>query len=429
MIKKKLLIVIMVIVMVPLAGELKFYPFEGSFRVSFGTPLFFFFLLWRANLRQVTLTLAVATSVVLFRTGLDVYGSSVPLEEAFSTHFPVFFYYLTYGLLFRFLKVSKYYHKPVLVGLLGVSLEIMASTAEILLRSGVMDQPVNFGTIGLLLEVAFIRSFFVLGFFNILLYKQAKTEELQQKKQKEHMMMVLSGLYTEAVHLSKTMRDAETVTKESYELYRNMKEESGREESSSLLVIANKVHEIKKDNQRIYAGLSNVISRESDTSWLSMEEIGSILKKSNAAYAELLQKNIRFTLSNKTGENRYPTYVLLSVLNNLISNAVEAIDAEGNVELIVERKGRHLEVTVSDDGPGIPERMEEIVFEEGYTSKFDSAGAPSTGIGLSYVREVVKKMDGRIRLLPSVQGASFLIRIPEEKLMEMGSDNELLHRG
>ncbi|SDJ77582.1 ATP-binding protein [Salimicrobium halophilum] len=409
--RRKWFLLVMVIVMVPLAGELKFYPFEGDFRVSFGTPLFFFLLLWRRSLHRLTLIFSVAGSVVLFRTWLEVYGSPMGVEEAFLAHFPVFFYYMTYGL---------FYHRPLMIGLFGVLLEILASTVEILLRSGVMDQPLDFGTMWLLVEVAVIRSFFVLGFFNILLYKQVKIEEEQQKQQKEHIMMVVAGLYAEVTHLSKSMQDAETVIKESYDLYRKVNRDPEAEPSSALLGIANKVHEIKKDNQRIYAGLSNVVSRESDSSYLCMNSIADILMRSNATYAEFLGKEVHFRFESEEQDASYPTYVLLSLLNNLITNAVEAIESKGEIELKVTKENNILAFRVTDDGPGVPGKAKEVIFEQGYTSKFDSSGAPSTGIGLSYVREIVEKMEGTIKVITEESKNSFLIQVPEKKLMEMG---------
>ncbi|SIS58860.1 sensor histidine kinase [Salimicrobium flavidum] len=422
MIKRKWFFLLVVLITVPLAGELKFYPFEGDFRVSFGTPLFFFLLLWRRSLHRLTFIIGVAGSVVLFRIGLEMYGGRSGMEEAFLAHFPVFFYYLTYGVLFRFFKVSEYYYKPLIIGVFGVLLEVFSSTVEILLRSGVMNQPFDYGTMWLLVEVAVIRSFFVLGFFNILLYKQVKIEEEQQKQQKEHIMMVVSGLYAEVTHLSKSMRDAEMVTKESYDLYRqvNRNEHPAPALSSALLGVANKVHEIKKDNQRIYAGLSNVVSRESGSSYLRMKSIADILMRSNATYAEFLGKDIHFRFESDDHESSYPTYVLLSLLNNLITNAVEAIETKGEVELNVKRGGNSLEFKVTDDGPGVPEKVKDVIFEHGYTSKFDSSGSPSTGIGLSYVREIVEKMEGTIKLKKEEGQHSFLIQVSEKKLMEMG---------
>lgn len=417
--KKKFGFLLLVVFMVPLAGELKFYPVEGNFRVSFGTPLFFFFLLWRRSLHQYTIILSVSLSVVLFRVGLEVGGGEMEALEAFMRHFPVFFYYLTYGLLFQFLNVPTFYSKPLIVGLCGVVLEVMASMAEMVIRSGVAEQAVGFD-LWLLLQVAIIRSFFVLGFFNILLYRQAKIEEEQHKKQSEHMMMVVSGLYAEAIHLTKSMKDAETVTKESYDLYRKIRNLSVEESASSLLGISSRVHEIKKDNQRIYAGLSQVISRESEASYLPIERIGEIVKQANEKYAELLGKQVAFKVTCKGDHPAYPTYALLSILNNLISNAVEAIEEEGNIELTVKKPDDLVEIIVTDNGRGVPDRMRDIIFKHGYTSKFDSSGEASTGIGLSYVQEVVEGMNGSINLVDEEGKTSFLIRLPQENLVEMG---------
>ncbi|MGM2834699.1 ATP-binding protein, partial [Bacillus cereus group sp. Bce025] len=43
--KKDISLLIILMVVVPIAGELNFHPFNDTFRVSFGTPLFFFLLL------------------------------------------------------------------------------------------------------------------------------------------------------------------------------------------------------------------------------------------------------------------------------------------------------------------------------------------------------------------------------------------------
>lgn len=44
--KKDISLLIILMVVVPIAGELNFHPFNDTFRVSFGTPLFFFLLLF-----------------------------------------------------------------------------------------------------------------------------------------------------------------------------------------------------------------------------------------------------------------------------------------------------------------------------------------------------------------------------------------------
>ncbi|MEH7117535.1 ATP-binding protein, partial [Neobacillus vireti] len=57
----------------------------------------------------------------------------------------------------------------------------------------------------------------------------------------------------------KTLKNTENITKESYDLYRNLKEQEKRDNvfnqqfSQKLLRIAGEIHEVKKDNQRIFA--------------------------------------------------------------------------------------------------------------------------------------------------------------------------------
>jgi two-component system sensor histidine kinase YcbA len=45
LLKKDIFILILMMITVPLAGELNFYPINAAFRISFGVPAFLFFLL------------------------------------------------------------------------------------------------------------------------------------------------------------------------------------------------------------------------------------------------------------------------------------------------------------------------------------------------------------------------------------------------
>lgn len=69
----------------------------------------------------------------------------------------------------------------------------------------------------------------------------------------------------------------------------------------------------------------------------------------------------------------YHVYMVLSLINNLLANAVEAIEEEGYVSLHVKRKDQFVEFCICDNGPGIAPKQKEIVFTAGYTKKFDEA--------------------------------------------------------
>ncbi len=51
---------------------------------------------------------------------------------------------------------------------------------------------------------------------------ETKLKESQVRKENENMLMYLSNLYVESVHLKKTLQNAELITQEAYQLYRNL---------------------------------------------------------------------------------------------------------------------------------------------------------------------------------------------------------------
>ena len=57
------------------------------------------------------------------------------------------------------------------------------------------------------------------------------------------------------------------------------------------LQIAGEVHDVKKDNQRIFAGLSKLISDESFTDYMSVHELVNIIIRANTKYARLLERH------------------------------------------------------------------------------------------------------------------------------------------
>lgn len=102
------------------------------------------------------------------------------------------------------------------------------------------------------------------------------------------------------------------------------------------------------------------------------------------------------------------------VLTNLVSNALRHGKGATRVELAAETRSGRLEISVSDDGPGVPRRESRSVFEPFYRGRRSVADqVPGTGIGLSLVRRIVESRNGRIRLEPSrTGGARFVIRFP-----------------
>lgn len=114
---------------------------------------------------------------------------------------------------------------------------------------------------------------------------------------------------------------------------------------------------------------------------------------------------------------------LKQVLINLLKNAIEAMKQDGNLfvktkhlvsrdlsELAGKQQGRaeqYIEISVRDDGPGIPEAVKQRLFEPYVTTK----GEGHSGLGLSVVYSIVKDLGGTIQCESAEgKGSTFVIR-------------------
>lgn len=111
---------------------------------------------------------------------------------------------------------------------------------------------------------------------------------------------------------------------------------------------------------------------------------------------------------------RAHTQLAEQVLVNLLLNAIDAVREQpmGERRIAVEGTavGGRVLITVTDNGPGVPAGMRERIFEPFFTSKAPGQG---TGLGLSLSYGLVREAGGTLSLLPSEQGASFRIDLPE----------------
>ncbi|USG64854.1 sensor histidine kinase [Brevibacillus ruminantium] len=427
--RENLYILLVMLIAVPIAGELKFHPFQDDFRISFGTTAFFFFLLWLRKIPAYLTGLLTGLAVVLFRLGLDWLSfDSFHLMTSIKLHLPAFVFYGTFSIIFSLFRVNQFHQLPLLVGFLATIAEIAANLVELWFRSPHWHAVFQWEVISSVAVIALIRSFFVLSFFNMIQLRQAKWMEEQQRTRNEHMLILVSNLYEESIHLKKTLRDVEDITRDCYELYRELKEqEPGDGENSHYakraLRIAGQVHEVKKDNQRIFAGLSKLISDENDRDYMTLGELMKVVVRANEKYAKLLRKDISFTYQVDTPYLGCHIFTTLSLVNNLVANAVEAIRERGTVVITVTlEEERFFLFTVKDDGPGVAFKDRELLFMPGFTTKYDVSGDPSTGIGLCYVKEVVENLQGQVDLMDDTDGYNtvFRIRLPIENLVQKG---------
>jgi two-component system sensor histidine kinase ChvG len=112
------------------------------------------------------------------------------------------------------------------------------------------------------------------------------------------------------------------------------------------------------------------------------------------------------------------------VMTNLVDNAVSFSPADGVVVITVKQTAQNVEITIDDEGPGIPEDRLAIIFDRFYTDRPQSEAlrGKNSGLGLSISREIIHAHGGEVwaenrRATEAAadsrpSGARFVVRLP-----------------
>jgi CheY-like chemotaxis protein len=106
---------------------------------------------------------------------------------------------------------------------------------------------------------------------------------------------------------------------------------------------------------------------------------------------------------------------LQQVVWNLLMNAVKFTPRNGRVQLYLQRVNSHVEIVVSDDGPGIPPEVLPFIFEPFRQGDSSSTRAHAgLGLGLALVRHLVDLHGGSViaRSDGAGTGATFVVKLP-----------------
>lgn len=96
------------------------------------------------------------------------------------------------------------------------------------------------------------------------------------------------------------------------------------------------------------------------------------------------------------------------IIRILLDNALTHTPEGTAVTVTAYSANRRAELTVSDEGPGIPQRVQPRIFERFYTA--DSAGG--SGLGLAIASELAARMDGAVSISSSRRFTAFTLSLP-----------------
>ena len=256
------------------------------------------------------------------------------------------------------------------------------------------------------LLLAVIRSY-----RNLLLQEE---HELRYRR----LFLMTANLKNELYFLKKDSEEVEKVMAHAYKLYEQLEQQDVPEELRALaLSIARDVHEIKKDNLRIIRGLEEEVADAYDHESMSLNDLLDILAQSTRQLLGEQRAEIRLECFCEKNLSVREHYRLLSVLKNLVTNAVEAIQADtgaGVVRVDARGEGDTLLLTVADNGPGISPRKQKLLFRVGYSTKFNpDTGNISRGVGLPAVQYIVEELGGTLEVESQTgEGTTFRVKLP-----------------
>ena len=99
-------------------------------------------------------------------------------------------------------------------------------------------------------------------------------------------------------------------------------------------------------------------------------------------------------------------------LQNLIENAIKYTEPKGKVTLSLQKKGKNIEINITDTGTGIPVNEQPFIFDR-YKQVNESAKKQGSGLGLAIVKKIMELHDTTITVLSKPkEGSSFIFNLP-----------------
>ena len=168
------------------------------------------------------------------------------------------------------------------------------------------------------------------------------------------------------------------------------------------------VDEMDKDVKRL-STIASRFSKIGSRPQMAVEDVGEAVARSASYMATRISSRVKLTVEPASG----PLQVRLSdslfewVMENLIKNAVDAMEGHGAITISLGREADRAYIEVADTGKGIPRKRFKTIFNPGYTTK-----SRGWGLGLTLAKRIIEQYHGgRIYVKSSEPGSGTVFRI------------------
>lgn len=390
--------------MVALFSEIHFYPLGGTLRISLGIVLIHLVALVRddVNLPFLTTFAGLIIGFERYITQTIIFSQSPIQAMAFVR--PAIVYYGCFAALHLLIDLRRHRHNVFMSISVMAIIDALSNSMEAFLRNDVNAQ---------LLQIVILAGILraLIAYILYALWERQSLFIQKQEHQKRYIQLttLAADVETELFYLRKSADQIESVMRQSYKLYDELPDDL--HSKCDALEIAREIHEIKKDYLRVLSGFDDFIYKLENIDALTLTEILTIVKSSSEKSIIKSEKNIRLSIDQE-GDHMVNRYLnIFTILNNLIDNSISASHSLGHIQVQAHVDKDHLHLAVADDGSGISKGLEAVIFNPGFTTKYDpKTGKASTGIGLSHVKNLVEEMSGDIQV-ESVKDKGTKIRV------------------
>lgn len=412
--------IIVAAITIALAAQIHISTITDGFILTLSLFILPVFLFFNDDVNPFSICLGIAIVSPIFRGLLLMVVGDASFLKIIEFVLTDMAFYLCYGSCFYFIYWSRSYRNKGTFFLAIIICDYLSNILEISLLLNFHHYSLKI--FQLLFLTALIRAFvscalaFTYSYMSLLLLKDYHEQRYY------YFIWSTSAVKSEVYFMQKNILEIENIMKNAYLLDKELTKHHLPQEYQHLsLDIARDVHEIKKDYQNVIKGLGTYFSVENESSML-LKDIFRIVLSYVRSLIQAHQQDIIITehIKSKMSVSNY--YFLLTVISNIILNAVEAIDKQKNGTIAVSTKedDHLLIITIKDNGPGISEKMKKYIFQPGFSTKFDANGDIYRGIGLSNVKVIVEEQfEGKISCSDNnPKGAIFTITLSKERLMK-----------
>ncbi len=239
-----------------------------------------------------------------------------------------------------------------------------------------------------------------------IVYLNDRTRELELKLEEEKRLAYVGTI---AAGMAHEIRNPLSSVKMNIQMIEDRLSEFGETESKYLM---NKVVRIHRETARLEESVNNFLAfarpKPLERRWANLNQaIDNVIE-----FLEPACMNDGIRIVRDYAPDLPQAYIdpdqLGQAVENLVRNAQQATGKDGIIEIYTGRHDDHLEIRVSDDGPGIPAEDQGNIFEIFFTTK--EAGS---GLGLTIVKQIAEAHGGGVSFdTIEKRGTTFTIGLP-----------------